>query len=203
MGTSRTLIATALSAVLALAGGCSDDSEPAVDDTRPQLSAARPEAATPAPAAPAEPPPPLVVIDPCTSVPQSVAERIIGTPLATTEVRPTVSSEHALGTCDYATGSGRTRKALRLGVITERSFQSNAMSLDGWWQSRTLGDGEARKVEALDGRAWWVPLPPPRRQELLLQGKDAIYVLGSVYYGPNALASEELEELAAAVLAAE
>ena len=208
MGYGRARSCGALLAVLVLASACSGEQEPdAPADTASALSAARPGGAAPPVRSAAAPPaaqPRAPQVDACTLIPHGVAERLIGAPLHTTPLRASISGEHALATCSYAAGGGSgPRPALRLGLVTERSFRSNSMSLDGWWQSRTIGDSSARKVEALDGRAWWVRLPPPQRRELLVQGRQGIYVLGSLHYGANALRPKQLEELAEALLAAE
>lgn len=205
MGTARGRFIAGLLGwlILPALAGCSDEEAATTPAHAPELSAARPAAAAPPAPGPA-PAAAVPALDACTLIPHAAAERIIGAPLATSELRASVSGEHAFASCEYAAGGGSgPRPALRLGVVTERSFVSDAMTLDGWWQSRTIGDSSARKVESLDGRAWWVRLPPPQRRELLVQGRKAIYVLGSLHYGANALQAKQLEELAGALLAAE
>src|SRR5690606_36462276 len=200
------LLAVLAALLLALAAaGCSE--EPAGEPEATASTAATPDApAVPAKRASARRAAAPVVpeVDPCTAIPLGEAKRIFGAVVSTRSVRASQSGRHAAATCQYTGGGGPgIQPALRLGVITERSFRDRNTTLNGWWLGRTVGDSSATRVEALDGRAYWVRLPPPKRQELLVQGRHGIYVLSSLHYGAKALDREQLEQLAAALLAAE
>jgi hypothetical protein len=197
----RLMATTALLALAALLPACGgDETPPAAEAPAAVPSAARPAAAV-RPAAKAPPPSaPEPQLNACALIPREAAERSLGRPLGTEPVHASVARGVAAA-CLYAVGP--TGPALRLDVMTERSWHRDDMTLDGYWQSLTLGDPDAVRIDSLDGRGYWIKRPPPVRGLLLVRGDKAVYQLSSQRYGAAAIQRSKLERLADALLAAE
>ena len=196
----RLMASTALLALATLLAACGDDPQPAEDTPGASApSAARPAGAT-RPVAKAPPPrAPAPQLNACALIPRADVERVLGSPLGTEPLHASVARGVAAG-CLYAVGP--TGPALRLDVMTERSWQRDDMTLDGYWQSLTLGDPDAVRIDSLDGRGYWIRRPPPVRGLLLVRGDKAVYQLSSQRYGAAAIQRPKLERLADALLAA-
>lgn len=197
----RLMATTALLALATLLPACGgDDVAPAAEAPSAVPSAARPAtAARPT----AEVPPPRAPepqLNACALIPRAAAERVLGSPLGTEPVHAGMARGVAAA-CVYAVGA--RGPALRVDVMTERSWQRDDMTLDGYWQTETLGNAEAERIDDLDGRGYWIKRPPPVRGMLLVRGDKALYQLSSQRYGAAAIQRPKLEQLADALLTAE